>query len=161
MQPALGSDRPAWRRGLLAAVASLCVGATVPGGATPFATHGAPRTEARPSGVGALCWWALVVTAADVGRRCPVPEDRTLQAALEESEAALDRHVMARSGIDATGVAAFKRRHASAGQGAAALCTPDAISLREALRTAGAAAVRRQTVAVTDQPGAPAWGDCL
>ena len=65
----------------------------------PAISAGAP-TAARepPPGEGLVCVWALVVSAAEVGRRCFPGENPEFQAELERSEAKLDAFVRANAG---------------------------------------------------------------
>lgn len=129
----------------------------------PAISAGAP-TAARepPPGEGLVCAWALVVSAAEVGRRCFPGENPEFQAELERSEAKLDAFVRANARSSTPeDIARFKATQGHVGAPKERVCFADAIIIYRGFEKGGAAKLREMIDKGVARPGEPTWGTCL
>lgn len=120
-----------------------------------------PNPEvARKPGEGIICLWALLSTAAEVGRRCPGKQEPAFQTELENSVGMIDHYVMDNGKIDDEGVRAFKQKQAGGDSDIAQLCSADTLGLYDSIRAQGATALAGTVKEAVSRPGTPTWGDC-
>ena len=129
-------------------------------GPSPAGPPPAEPAELSP-GMGVLCAAALFTATAEIGRRCGVSPDPTLQAELEASEARLDGYILANSNWGRAELDRFKREQAGLDQPAAELCTHDAVGIHGAFARTGPKELKRWSERLVARPGPPRWGDCL